>query len=345
MRAALIGGELMYEKHIRWGRPALAILTLLMVGWLPLAQFHNFGHTATASTAVMTTMPTGQLRGIAYGPFREGQSPEWGIYPTLDQVRQDMPLLRLVANGARIYGCQHSETVITATREASLPLALGAWMSGNSAEDSAEIACAASQAQANSHITSIVVGNESILSGQLTVAQVCSYTQQVRDATGLPITTAEPWHIWIDNPALVACVDYLLVHIHPYWECQPIENAVGFVQEKHAQVGVQYPGKALVIGETGWPTAGSGREGHCGVMSIPTPDQQSLFATGFLDWAEQEGVDFYYFEAFDEPWKCTGGRAEVECHWGLYDADRAPKPAQRWFIPYRLWLPLVLQGY
>lgn len=289
-------------------------------------------------------MSTEQLKGIAYGPFREGQSPEQGIYPTLSEVRQDMPLLKLVSNGIRTYGCRHLETVITATREISLPLTLGVWLSGNAEEDSTEIACAVSQAQANPHVVSIVVGNESILAGQLTITQVCTYTQQMRESTGLPVTTAEPWHIWVDNPNLAACVDYLLIHIHPYWECQPIENAVAFVQEKYGLVKAQYLGKAVVIGETGWPTAGTGREGHCGPMSTPSPEQQSLFAADFLDWAEQESVGFYYFEAFDEPWKCESGRAEVECHWGIYDANRVPKPAQRWFIPCRLWLPLVLKG-
>ena len=115
-------------------------------------------------------------------------------------------------------------------------------------------------------------------------------------------------------------------------ECQSIENAVAFVQEKYEQVSTQYADKVVVIGETGWPTAGTGREDHCGPMPTPSPEQQSLFAADFLNWAEQEGVEFHYFGAFDEPWKCEGERPEVECHWGIYDTDRVPKPAQRWFI-------------
>jgi exo-beta-1,3-glucanase (GH17 family) len=333
-------------KYIRLGCLVLVIPTLMLGRPILWAQLHsNFDNRDEAVfTAIVGATQTEQLRGLAYGPFREGQSPEWGIYPTLAEVRQDMPLLKLVANGIRIYGCQHSETVITATREVSLPLMLGAWLSGNPAADSIEIACAVSQAQANPHITSVVVGNESILSGQLTATQVCTYIQQVRNATGLPVTTAEPWHIWTSNPSLATCVDYLLVHIHPYWECQPIENAVAFVQEKYGLVKSQYPGKTVVIGETGWPTAGTGRESYCDPMPTPSPEQQSLFAANFLNWAAQNDVDFYYFEAFDEPWKCEGGRPEVECHWGVYDTNRAPKPAQRWFIPYQLWLPIVLKG-
>lgn len=252
-------------------------------------------------------------------------------------------MLKSVANRVRTYGCQHLETVVTATHEISLPLALGVWLSGNPEVDAAEIECAVNQAQANSHITSIVVGNESVLSGRLTVTQVCTYTQQVGERTSLPVTTAEPWHIWVDYLNLAPCVDYLLIHIHPYWECQSTENAAAFVKEKYEQVSNLYPDKDVVIGETGWPTAGTGREAHCGSMPTPTLEQQSRFAADFLEWAEQERVDFYFFEAFDEPWKCEGGGPEVECHWGIYGTDRVPKLARDLFIPHRLYLPIILR--
>lgn len=332
----------MHKKWLRLGWPVRAVLILILgvplFGTYPQASNHD-----RPERASFTAAWTGGLKGIDYGPFREGQSPERGTYPTLAQVRQDMPLLKLVANHVRIYGCQHSDTIITATREISLPLTLGIWLSGNSADNSAEINCAVSQAQANSHISSIVVGNESILSGQLTVTQVCAYIQQVQASTSLPVTTAEPWHIWVDNPNLAQCVDYLLVHIHPYWECQSIDNAAAYMQAKYAQVKAQYPNKAVTIGEAGWPTAGTGREGHCGLMTAPEPEQQSRFAADFLGWTEQQEVDFYYFDAFDEPWKCESGRPEVECHWGIYSTARAPKLARDQFVSNRIWLPLVIE--
>jgi exo-beta-1,3-glucanase (GH17 family) len=332
----------------RWGWAVPMIIMLMLGSHLSQLYFHKssfYVRYEASITAMQTAMPTGGLKGMAYGPFRAGQSPEWGVYPTLSDVRQDMPLLKLVANGIRTYSCQHLETVITATREVNLPLTLGVWLSGNTGEDRAEIECAVGQAQANPHIASIVVGNESILSGRLTVTQVCSYTMEVRQRSGLPVTTAEPWHVWASHPNLATCVDYLLIHVHPYWECQSIEHAVAFVQEKYGQVSIQYPDKVVVIGETGWPTAGTGREGHCGPMPTPSPEQQSLFATELLNWAKQEGVAFYYFEAFDEPWKCEGGRPEVECHWGIYDADRIPKPAHEPFVSHWLYLPIVVSHY
>ena len=334
--------------RLGWLRLGAVVLALWLAGRSLRADGPLPGPTGDPRVAGQVTQPAGSpelLKGMAYGPFREGESPELGIYPTLAEVQQDMPLLGLVANGIRTYGCQNLETVVTATLEIGLPLALGAWLSGDPEADRAEIECAVGAAQASPSVTSLVIGSESILRGQLTPAQVCGYLQEVRDRTGLPVTTGEPWHVWADFPDLAACADFLLIHIHPYWECQTIENAAAFVQEKYGVVSTLYPGRRVVIGETGWPTEGTGRESHCGPMPAPTPEQQVSFASQFLSWAEQERIEFYFFDAFDEPWKCESGRPEVECHWGIYDTGRAPKPARTLFVAHRVLLPLALRGH
>ena len=307
---------------------------------IALAMACQAGRPAGAERAMKTDA---LVQGMAYGPFREGQSPDWGIYPTLDEVREDMPLLALLGNGVRSYGCQHLETVVTAAEEYGMPLALGAWLSGDAQADRAEIECAVAQALASPNVSSVVVGNESVLRGQLSPAQVCDYLAEVRSRTGRPVTTGEPWHVWANNPALAGCADFLLVHIHPYWECQAIEDAVGFVQEKHGLVTAQFPGERVVIGETGWPSEGVGREGACGPMPEPTAEEQRLFAEGFLAWARPAGVEFYFFDAFDEPWKCAGNPAGVECHWGVYTTGREVKPAQGEFV-HRVWMPAVVRN-
>jgi exo-beta-1,3-glucanase (GH17 family) len=47
------------------------------------------------------------------------------------------------------------------------------------------------------------------------------------------------------------------------------------------------------------------------------------------EWAHQEGVLVYIFEAFDEKWKGSPDPQEPEKHWGLYFADRTPKSVMR----------------
>ncbi|MCS7219686.1 MAG: glycosyl hydrolase family 17 protein [Anaerolineae bacterium] len=292
-------------------------------------------------TATPTPTPGELLQGMAYGPFRAGQSPERGIFPTLEQVRADMPLLRIVSNGIRTYGCRHLETIVTATGEAELPLALGAWLSGDPLADQQEVNCAIEQARRHLHVSSLILGNEAVYFGNLTATQLCQIIAQARAQVGIPITTAEPWSVWIQHPELTACVDYLLVHIHPYWECQRVENAVDAVRRRYEQLRGLYPHKRVVIGEVGWPTAG---EVQCGV-AVPGEEDQVRFARDFLAWARQARADFYWFEAFDEPWKCERGWPQVECHWGIYRADRTPKAARGLFVPYQSRLPLVVRGF
>lgn len=63
--------------------------------------------------------------------------------------------------------------------------------------------------------------------------------------------------------------------------------------------------------------------------SIASTDNAQTFwsqgVCGMLDW----GVNVFYFEAFDEPWKplSTGddGTSQDETHWGAYTSDRVAK--------------------
>ena len=52
---------------------------------------------------------------------------------------------------------------------------------------------------------------------------------------------------------------------------------------------------------------------------------------GFVDttqWAEQEGIEVFYFAAFDEAWK-VGAEDDIGAYWGLWDKDGQPKFTER----------------
>ena len=59
--------------------------------------------------------------------------------------------------------------------------------------------------------------------------------------------------------------------------------------------------------------------------ALPRPSLILHHSCGALDW----GVNTFFFEAFDEPWKphSTGdnGQASDETHWGAMNADRSQK--------------------
>ena len=78
-------------------------------------------------------------------------------------------------------------------------------------------------------------------------------------------------------------------------------------------------------GETGWPTNGGTDYGAATAGTDLAARYYSESVCGMLDW----GVNVFYFEAFDEPWKPTStgdnGNDADETHWGAMNADRSMK--------------------
>ena len=96
-----------------------------------------------------------------------------------------------------------------------------------------------------------------------------------------------------------------------------------YTQANLASVARCHPGKPLVITEAGWATASNGRGIEPHNASV---DLQATYCQALQAWARQAGVRVYLFEAFDEAWKGSDHPLEPEKHWGLYTADRMPKP-------------------
>ena len=184
-------------------------------------------------------------------------------------------------------------------------------------------------ANQNSNVLFVVVGSEAILRQEngwgygLPEADVIAHVNRARQNVAVPVTVAEPWHIWTNHPALVEAVDLIFINEHPYWEGQPIGSALNHVVTKYREIHDLYPHKPIVISETGWPSGGLANG-----PAQPSLSNQVAFAREFLAWAGQEGVDFFWFEAFDEAWK-TNEPNGVGPTWGIYLADRTAKTRPR----------------
>ena len=57
----------------------------------------------------------------------------------------------------------------------------------------------------------------------------------------------------------------------------------------------QFPGRKLMIGETGWPSAGRARED-----AIPSIVDQARYLRDFLVYAKAHELDYNFIEAFDQ---------------------------------------------
>ena len=62
--------------------------------------------------------------------------------------------------------------------------------------------------------------------------------------------------MWLAHPELAADVDFIGTHIWPYWDGVPVEDAVPYVLRRYKELQAAFPGKKIVIAETGWPAAG-----------------------------------------------------------------------------------------
>jgi exo-beta-1,3-glucanase (GH17 family) len=260
------------------------------------------------------------LKGLCYGPFREGQSPEWGVYPTESQIREDINIIKSIAPKIRTYGTENILYRIPEfCRDAGVYCSPGAWID-NASADNQQITNLIAIGNLNYATTQrLVVGNEYLYRHTGDLSKLVNYIRQVKSATGKKVCASEQWHIWRDYPSLATEVDEILVHVHPYWENISISNAAQFVLEKYNYVKGLYPGKKIIISETGWPTQGPSRG-----SAVPSEANQDKFLSDFISISSSNNIDYILFEAFDEPWKGEGG---VGAWWGVFDKSRNLKQA------------------
>ena len=76
------------------------------------------------------------------------------------------------------------------------------------------------------NVVRVIVGNEVLLRKEISPKQLIAYLDLVRKELGAPVSTAEPWHVWLKYPELADHVDYLAVHMLPYWEGINIDQSL-----------------------------------------------------------------------------------------------------------------------
>jgi exo-beta-1,3-glucanase (GH17 family) len=267
------------------------------------------------------------MQSISYAPFDKHQSPLNGDFVlTPGRIQTDLALLAQDFETIRTYSVTGLEEIPQVARQNGLKVYLGAWVSRDPISTQKELDALVSLARANPDIVKgLVIGNETLLRGEVTADQLIGYIPQVKQQLpDLPITYADVWEYWIKNPQLVNEVDFVTIHILPYWEDEPInvhqaiEHLANVRQEVEHLLG-QIGQKPLLIGETGWPSQGRWRE-----EAVPSRTNQAQFMREFINLATEKNWDYNLIEAFDQPWK-RANEGTVGGYWGLWDADRNNK--------------------
>ncbi len=262
---------------------------------------------------------TGHVHGMAYSGFQRDQDPTQKRFPTEAELDADMALLTKVTDRIRTYTATENPAVPELAARHGLKVTAGAWLDKREDNNERELQALVQTVRENNHVDRAMVGNESILRGDIAVRDMIRYLKQVRGKVKVPVSTAEPWHVWLRYPELVRNVDFITVHLLPYWEGVPVEHAVDYVIDRYDELQRAYPRKKIVIGEVGWPSRGDRRDG-----AVASVDNQAAFIRAFLERTIDHELDYYFMEAFDQPWKQDHeGRAGA--YWGVFNADRTAK--------------------
>ncbi|MDO9082989.1 MAG: hypothetical protein Q7U56_06875, partial [Humidesulfovibrio sp.] len=264
---------------------------------------------------------TGQIKAVSFSPYRADQDPLVNKFPTPAQIEEDIVFLKGKTGAIRTYSSLDGMELIPALADKhNMPVLAGAWLDKRLKRNEQEIAGLTKNLAEHKNITRAIVGNESILRGDFTIAQLSEYIRRVKEAApNVQISTAEPWHVWINNPKLAENVDFISIHILPYWERVPEEKAIEWSMARYKQVVEAFPGKHVLVAEIGWPSNGE-RWGKA-KASIAN---EAKFLRQFMNLAVQQNIDYCIMEAFDQPWK-RPLEGVVGAHWGIWTVERALK--------------------
>jgi exo-beta-1,3-glucanase (GH17 family) len=269
--------------------------------------------------------PNAKLLCVSYAPFRDAQTP---LVPTThiapEQIAQDLAQLAKITDCVRTYSIENGlDQVPALAAKVGLKVIQGIWLGSNRLKNLAQISTVVGLTKEYpSVITAVVVGNEVLLRGEMTTSDLAAHIRSVKSQVAVPVTYADVWEFWLRNREIYDAVDFVTIHILPYWEDFPIRarHAAAHVDAIRKRMAVAFPGKEILIGETGWPSQGRMREG-----ALPSRTNQARVVSEILLLAKQENFRVNLIEAYDQPWK-RELEGTVGGYWGLIDSvQRAVK--------------------
>jgi len=278
--------------------------------------------------------------GINYSPFHyPGQSPDVGTPIPDDQFIADLQTLATKFQVIRTYGDDATTRLdrivpLAIANTPTLKVWLGVYENGtfNGAGNKTYLDTAISQANTYSNVEAVVVGNECLpgdpIGSPVSVAQMIADLQYVKAGItnkNIKVTTCLTYASGVINNnglQVAPYCDVIMVNVYPFYGGVAIDNNQAIQNLLNAYQNIivpRYPGKPIVIGETGWPSAPTDTPSGAAVPSVAN---EETYTNQVIANAPNLGDTFLY-AAFDEPWG-PGGNAWGP-HWGLWDQNRISK--------------------
>jgi len=167
----------------------------------------------------------GKLYCVSYAPYRGEQTPlDEPLHVTAGQIDDDLARLAKIAGCVRTYATgQGLEQVAEIAGRHGLKVLQGLWVSDNPLKTKFQVDGVVQLANRYPDvIAGVIVGNEVLLRGEMLAADLAQLIRDVKGRVRAPVTYADVWEYWLRNPEVAGAVDFITIHILPYWEDLPM---------------------------------------------------------------------------------------------------------------------------
>ncbi|MDX8381193.1 MAG: glycosyl hydrolase family 17 protein [Ghiorsea sp.] len=255
-----------------------------------------------------------KIHGLSYSPYMDGQQPGDGISEA--QIEQRLKIIQPYTRWIRTFSCTegHEHTPRIAHQQ-GLKTMVGISLSDDKYKNDIEMINGIEIARLG-FADILAVGNETLLRGDLSEAELLEYIARAKQAVpDVPICYVDAYFLFEVHPKLVDACDVISINCYPFWEYCHVDYSLLYIKDMYRRTLDVAKGKKVVISETGWPSAGDA----CG-PAVPSCASAMRYFINTYVWAEQEGIDIFYFSSFDESWK-RGDEGDVGAYWGLWDVN------------------------
>lgn len=259
--------------------------------------------------------------GLCLSPYPDGLNPENGDNQTVPIATKLVGIIRPYVQAVLLYTCKpladSTESVASLSKKAGLYVAAGPWLASNLATNTVEINYALDEKK-KGNVDLLVAGFEPLFRNDFSPEKLIEYIKILKAAGG-PVAVDDTANEIENHPEVVAEADAYMINKYGFWEGNDPEVAYKNFVATVERLQAKYPGKELIVGETGYPSAGDAFEG-----AEPSLANMLYYAEKVLMYCKLHNIRIFYFEAFDEPWKPRAN--PVGPNWGFWTKDLVMKP-------------------
>lgn len=253
--------------------------------------------------------------------------------PSQNNITRDVAVLSQLTDTVRLYGtdCNQTQMVLHSIERLELKdtmkVWLGVWQDGNSTTNERQLdqMWDILNEYGDEPFAGLIIANEILFREEMTITELSKILGDTRKELAkkninLPVATSD---LGDDlTQALVDESDYVMANIHPFFAGVTAEDAASwtwsFWEGTNGKLWKKESSKNI-IAEVGWPTGGGSNKASKASVS----GANQLLEDWVCD-ALTNGTNYFWFSAFDEPWKESFNEKgkEWEDKWGLFDVNR-----------------------